>query len=73
MDVVHTCVCVCVNSHPSKRRLLVDSMALSTERMACSIDVLTNRSPSLLTAGTGSEEGQVRGRYVTSGDRKKEI
>lgn len=50
-------VCVCVlfeflTSYPSKRRLLVDSMALSTLRMACSMEVLTKVSPSLLTAGT---------------------
>lgn len=43
---------VFVISYPSKRRLLVDSMALSTVRMACSMDVLTKVSPSLLTAGT---------------------
>lgn len=41
-----------VISYPSKRRLLVDSMALSTVRMACSMDVLTKVSPSLLMAGT---------------------
>lgn len=43
---------VFVISYPSKRRLLVDSMALSTVRMACSMDVLTKVSPSLLMAGT---------------------
>lgn len=52
---VWTCVCVLfefLTSYPSKRRLLVDSMALSTLRMACSMEVLTKVSPSLLTAGT---------------------
>lgn len=43
---------VLLRSYPSKRRLLVDSIALSTLRMACSMDVLTKMSPSLLTAGT---------------------
>ncbi len=57
------CVCVCVckflMTYPSKRRLLVDSIALSTLRMACSMDELTNVSPSLLTAGTVFTQRQI--------------
>lgn len=69
-------VCFVCMRHPSNRRLLVDSMALSTFRMACSMDVLTNVSPSLLTGRTagahrrnqaqGCEDGQISSWYFTN-------
>ena len=58
-------------SYPSKRRLRVDSMALSTLRMACSMEELTKVSPSLLTAGTAGGQ-RIRERKGEMGENERE-
>lgn len=57
---LYRCVCLLYVYYPSKSRLLVDSIALSTFRIACCMDVVTKVSPSLLTAGTFHTRKQTR-------------